>query len=84
MKIKRGNIVMVRGLSAKEFIAKAISIHGNRYNYSKVYYVNTRTDVHIICDKHGSFYQLPKVHLRGHGCQVCSGSFQRTKSPYLI
>lgn len=38
-----------------EFINKAISIHGNKYDYSKVEYVNDKTKVCIICPEHGEF-----------------------------
>jgi len=55
----------------EEFIKQAIKIHGNRYDYSKVEYVNNRTDVCIICPEHGEFWQRPTVHLRGNGCKKC-------------
>ena len=64
---------MVRVLTTKQFIAKAIRIHGNKYDYSKVYYENMRTEVCIICPLHGSFYQLPRVHLMTHACPFCGG-----------
>ncbi len=53
------------------FISKAIEIHNDRYDYSKVEYVNNRTKVCIICPEHGEFYQLPKNHLHGQGCPEC-------------
>ena len=59
-------------LSLEEFIEKAIKVHGYKYNYSKVEYVNNYTDVVIICSKHGEFYQTPNVHMTGHGCPSCS------------
>lgn len=59
-------------LSIKEFIKKARKIHGNKYDYSKVIYVNNRTKVCIICPIHGEFWQTPDAHLRGEKCPVCS------------
>ena len=53
------------------FIAKAKQIHNNKYDYSKVNYINNRTPVEIICPKHGSFFQTPHEHLDGCGCQKC-------------
>lgn len=53
------------------FINKAHSIHGKKYDYSKVEYKSTYDKVEIICPKHGSFYQSPKVHFRGSGCNKC-------------
>ena len=58
-------------MTTDEFIKKAIQIHGNRYDYSKVEYVNAKTKICIICPKHGVFYQLPNSHLQGRGCKKC-------------
>lgn len=46
-------------------------VHGDRYDYSRVIYVNTKTKVEIICSKHGSFLQSPNQHLLGQGCPHC-------------
>ena len=54
------------------FIEKAREIHGNKYNYSKVEYVNSKTKVCIICPEHGEFWQRPSHHLDGHGCTICA------------
>jgi hypothetical protein len=43
----------VKKPSTDEFVEKAIKIHGNKYDYSKVDYINARTKVKIICSKHG-------------------------------
>lgn len=64
----------VRDLFTKtkeEFIKKAVSVHGDRYGYDKVEYVNCETPVTIHCDKHGDFQQRPSNHLYGHGCPQC-------------
>lgn len=53
------------------FLQKVQKIHGNRYNYSKVDYVNNHTDVIIVCSKHGDFPQSPSSHLNGRGCREC-------------
>ena len=54
-----------------EFIEKAKEIHNNKYDYSKVEYVNAKTKVCIICPEHGKFWQTPNTHLKGHGCKKC-------------
>lgn len=56
----------------KKFIEKSIKKHGNRYDYSKVEYVNSTTKVCIICPEHGEFWQTPQAHVRGHNCPKCS------------
>ena len=39
----------------EEWIAKACEIHGDKYNYSKVNYVNCMSKVCILCKEHGEF-----------------------------
>lgn len=55
----------------EEFIKDAIKLHNGIYNYSKVKYINNRTDVIISCSEHGEFNQTPNSHLRGSGCPEC-------------
>jgi predicted RNA-binding protein YlxR (DUF448 family) len=55
----------------EEFINDARKKHGDKYDYSKVEYVNQNTKVCIICPKHGEFWQKPKSHLNGRGCKLC-------------
>ena len=64
---------------------KARKIHGDKYDYSKVEYVDSATKVCIICPKHGEFWQTPNKHLNGRGCYYCgrektvSSIFSNTK-----
>jgi len=53
------------------FITKCNEIHNHKYDYSKVKYKNSQSQVTIICPAHGEFIQFPKHHLRGHGCKLC-------------
>ena len=53
------------------FIEKAQQAHGNRFDYSKVDYVNNHTPVVIGCPIHGEFQQTPANHLKGQGCPAC-------------
>ena len=55
----------------ENFINKAKQIHNDKYDYSKVNYVNSKTKVCIICPKHGEFWQEPRHHLSKHGCPMC-------------
>ena len=56
------------------FILKAREIHGEKYDYSLVQYINTDTKVKIICPIHGEFEQTPYKHLKGQKCKSCSYS----------
>lgn len=54
------------------FIEKARKVHGDKFNYEKVIYVNSQTKVDIVCKTHGTFTQRPAEHLR-YGCAKCAG-----------
>ena len=55
-----------------KFIEEAKKVHGDKYDYSKVEYINARTKVCIICKKHGEFWQTPEKHInRKQGCNKC-------------
>lgn len=63
---------MAEKLTTSEFIKKAQSVHGNKYDYGLVHYVNAHTKVTIICPPHGQFVQEPTNHIHiGQGCPVC-------------
>lgn len=67
--------------TTEQFISEARKVHGDKYDYSMVEYVNARTKVCIVCPEHGEFWQIPDSHLRGRGCWKCgravSGEKQR-------
>ena len=54
--------------TTEEVIEQFREIHGDKYGYSKVNYINNRTKVTIICPEHGEFEQSPSEHKRGRGC----------------
>jgi len=61
-----------RKITTKQFIERAIKIHGDRYDYSKSKYTGIYDKVCIICKIHGDFYQIPNYHInKGCGCQLC-------------
>ena len=71
-------------LTTEEFIAKAKAVHGDRYDYSKVKYVNNQTPVKIVCPIHGAFIQRPSNHLRGNGCPQCGHATILARSRTLL
>lgn len=73
---------MLRTVALKDksyFVEKAVKVHGDRYNYSKVDYKNSKTNVTIVCKTHGDFQQTPSGHLDGNGCQECGKIVAKTK-----
>lgn len=53
------------------FIQRSNLVHGDLFDYSKSVYLGTYKHVNIICNKHGEFRQIPKLHLQGTGCPKC-------------
>lgn len=68
--------------TVENFISKSREVHGNKYNYSRVKYVDTNTPVEITCPIHGVFIQKPSKHIKGRGCKKC-GDIQQGKSKAL-
>ena len=58
--------------TTEEFIMEAQQVHGNKYEYFKVNYINNKKPVTIICPIHGEFEQSPIRHLKGRGCHKCA------------
>jgi hypothetical protein len=70
-------------LSTREiFVYKATEIYGDLYGYSLVEYVDSSTEVIIICKVHGEFLQKPINHLHVGGCRLC-GIDKRSKGRRL-
>lgn len=68
-----------KNLSLDEVITKFKTIHGTKYDYSKVVYEEMHKKVCIICPEHGEFMQTPSKHILGQGCRKCSIEEKRTK-----
>lgn len=66
-----------------KFIKDAVDVHGNKYDYLKVKYINNKTDVCIVCPKHGDFWQKPYNHLMGNGCPVCANNIVLTTEEFV-
>lgn len=67
------NILKTKDDYCSDFINAAAIFHNNKYDYSKVDYVNSKIKVEIICPIHGSFFQQPIEHKK-YGCRKCSYS----------
>ena len=65
------------------FIKEAVEIHGNKYGYDKVEYVNNSTKVILTCRTHGDFEKTPLSHIRGGGCPKCSGNYSLTTEEFI-
>ena len=77
-----------QSLTTESFIEKAKKIHGDKYEYSLVEYINNKTKVKIICSTQNNFEIKPNDHLNGSGCPRCVGRGKTNddffKESYLI
>jgi len=84
-----------RNLTTEEFIIKAKAIHGDKYDYSEVEYVNAKSVIKIKCNQcDNKFEQIPNAHLATRsnnmgGCLSCATKVgqvsvgERTIAEYL-
>lgn len=73
-----------RKMDKEKFITKAREIHGNKYDYSNVKYINAITPVEIICKIHGVFRQTPNNHIsKKHKCPECKISKQLDNDEFI-
>lgn len=72
---------MSKKLTTEEFIEKAKKIHGNKYDYSEVEYVNSHTKVKIYCKKCKNYFFInPNHHISSKtGCKKCAIEEQHLK-----
>lgn len=75
---------MPRRKTFEEFVYDARLVHGDRYDYSKVEYVNNLIKVCIICSEHGEFWQNPHNHLIGQGCPSCGGKLVSDNKTFIL
>lgn len=75
------------GITTEEFIERARKLHGDKYDYSKVEYIDWHTKICIICPKHGEFWQLPATHLKvdrgGCGCPKCANMVSKLEEEII-
>jgi hypothetical protein len=68
----RNSQIEKRQLGIDTFLERVKKVHGLKYDYSQVHYVNQTKKVTIICPIHGAFNQEPQNHLTGSACPQCA------------
>lgn len=58
--------------TTSDFIKRSTIKHGDKYDYSKVEYVDKHSRLEIVCQEHGLFIQEAGEHMRGAGYPSCS------------
>ncbi len=74
---------MSKKITTEEFIERAKSVHGEKYDYSKTEYIDSKTKVCIICPIHGEFWQIPFGHLNGANCPICNSKKKQTQEEII-
>ena len=71
--------------SLEQFIIDACKIHGNKFDYSLVDYINTRTKVKIRCNRCKIILEIaPNTHLSQRcGCAICYGNKKKTTEEFI-
>lgn len=82
-------------MTLKDFITKAREVHGDKYDYSNVVFVNGRNKAIIICTEHGDISSARKVHCDKYDysnvefidkntkvCIICPKHGEFWKTPY--
>ena len=71
--------------NTEQFIKKLIKIHGDKYNYDKVEYVNQNKKIIVTCPKHGDFLTTPLSHYNNkRGCSLCNGGKKLTREQMIM
>lgn len=75
---------MTRKDTVEDFIAKARVVHGDRYDYARVVYVNNTTRILVGCKTHGFFSVIPSSHSSGKHCIKCQGKFPLDRATFVL
>ena len=75
-------------VAAENFVQRCKRIHGDKYLYDNVHYVDAFTKVEVTCKKHGNFLVKPNTLLNGSGCAKCKAeklhnTFSKSNSEYI-
>lgn len=75
-----------RLLTQEEYIEKAKSIHGDKYDYSEINYINSTTNIKVKCDNGHTFLTNPSNHISSNktGCPHCSSKKASTTEEYIL
>lgn len=69
---------MSKKLTTEEYVNKAKSVHGDRYDYTGVVYTGKANTVRIKCLIHGDFLQIAADHTNGSNCPECAKKLKNT------
>ena len=66
------------------FIERSNVFYGNKYDYSKSNYINSKSKICVICPIHGEFLVNPGNHVSGKsGCPKCSNNYKKDNKDFI-
>lgn len=58
-----------------DFVQRAVELKGGVYTYDISTFVDMRTPMRMVCNKHGEFWQIPRNHITlDAGCPACANN----------
>lgn len=76
---------MPKKITPKEIEQKMLEKHNSKYSYDLSNYINTRSEISIICPSHGTFLQKVSDHLySGCGCPKCDVTRKLTTEDFVL
>lgn len=75
--------------TTEEWIERVAPLYNYRFDYSRVKYVDNKTNVIVICPEHGEFLVTPSNHIKGNGgCPKCCSelkhnSYSKTTEQFI-
>jgi hypothetical protein len=83
-KCKSIKLSQLNMMSTSDFINVSKSIHGSKYDYTKVNYTGMKNSVEIICPQHGTFTQKAGNHIYvKNGCPNCGYNVSKSETEWL-
>ena len=73
----------LKKLLFSEFLTRARQLYGDKYDYSKVNFLNSSKKICVVCPEHGDFWITPSNFLQGHKCPACSNRQRITKKVFI-
>ena len=72
-------------LTTEQFIERAKTVHGDKYDYSQVIYNGAHPKIKIVCPIHGEFEQTPTNHINHkQGCPLCGKELRTSTKETFI
>lgn len=72
-----------RTYDTNTFKNKVIELYGDKFDLSKVNYIDNKTQITIGCKIHGDFLITPNHLLSGRGCSKCSRNYHYTNEEVI-